>query len=56
MARIKYDSVAGFERRFEPEGDAAAFNAGDFTEVNASLLSEARMDQLLVVDTAEPAV
>src|SRR5688572_28420881 len=54
MARIEHDTVTWLEWSFEMERDAVAFNAGDFTEVNAALFPEARMDQSLIVDAAEP--
>src|SRR3954470_6684825 len=55
VARIKYHSVTGFQRRFQLDLCPLAFDGGDFAQINAPLFSEASMDQLLVVDPAEPA-
>ncbi len=55
VAGVKYHTIAGFQRALQPEADSAAFDASDFAEVHAAFLAEAGMDELLVVDAAEPA-
>ena len=55
MARIKHHAIARLERGFQFQRDAFAMNAADLAEVHAALLSEARVDQFLIVVAAKPA-
>src|SRR2546423_731016 len=55
VAGIKYNSVTGFQRRFQLDLYPLALNLRHLAQINASLFAEARMHQFLVVDPANPA-
>ena len=55
MSCVEHHAVAGLERRLQFNKHLLALDARHLTEVNAAFLAKTRMDQLLVVDAAEPA-
>ena len=55
LALVEDDAVAGLERAFETHRHAVRGDVDDRAEVGAALLAEAGVDELLVVDAAEPA-
>ncbi len=55
LALIEDHAVAGLEGSFETHRHAVRGDVDDRAEISAALLAEAGMDELLVVDAAEPA-
>src|SRR5438067_494343 len=52
---IEHDSVARLEWRLQTDANLVALDVGHFAQINAAFLAEAGVDELLVVDAAEPA-
>src|ERR1041385_8206825 len=52
---VEHDSVARLERRLQTDDNLVPLDARHFAEINAAFFAEPRVDQLLVVDAAEPA-
>ena len=55
LARIKHHAIAQLERGFKIQDDAIAEHTGNVAKINAPLLAEAGVDELLIVGPAEPA-
>ena len=55
LALVEDHAVAGLERAFEAHRHAVGGDVDDRAEIGATLLAEAGVDELLVIDTAEPA-
>ena len=55
LALVEDYAVAGLERAFEAHRHAVRGDVNDRAEVGAALLPEAGVDELLIVDAAEPA-
>ena len=55
MSCVEHNAVAGLERSLQFDKDFLAPDSSHLTEVNATFFAEPGMDQLLVVDAAEPA-
>ena len=51
---VEHHAVTGFQRTFEPDKNALAQHACHFTEEHAAFFPKTRMDELLVVGTAQP--
>ena len=55
IAAIEDDAVAGLHRAFARENNFIAADVADLADENAAFLAEAGMNQLLIVNAAEPA-
>src|SRR5438094_5896531 len=55
MTGIEDHPIARFERTLQLHENSFSLQAADFAEKNAPLFSKAAMDQLLVINSAQPA-
>ena len=55
MSCIEHHSVAGLEWSLKLHEDLFALNSRDITQKHSTLLTKTRVDQMLMVDAADPA-